>query len=252
MPRWIFLASFGLAVAQANRADLASRWEGLQPTVTLRTGSTGPCWSPSRIPTARLSEDGGALRVLDQRRRIRSMRTHMRHLTAATVAALGAGRVLMRVRNLLFSIVALAAVDGAAGLEGGTPGLRAEWRLRLEERGDPPDGCGIRYLGRDQEPMSHRGWLLAAVLLVSGGPLGAEGEFPIGAWFPGMIAGETKTPTPEDRRVWGVRLDSVKAHGFNTIRIPPSAPDLGWATPQQPPFSRRPPQAQHSPHPHRS
>ena len=65
--------------------------------------------------------------------------------------------------------------------------------------------------------MSYRGWWLAAVLLVSGGPLGAEGEFPIGAWFPGMIAGEKKTPTPEDLRVWGVRLDSVKAQGFNTI-----------------------------------
>ena len=65
--------------------------------------------------------------------------------------------------------------------------------------------------------MSYRGWLLAAVLLVSGGPLGAEGEFPIGAWFPGMIAGESKTPTSEDRRVWGTRLDSVKAQGFNTI-----------------------------------
>ena len=66
--------------------------------------------------------------------------------------------------------------------------------------------------------MSYRGWLLAAALLVSGGPLGAQGEFfPIGAWFPGMIAGESRTPTPEERRVWGGRLDSVKAHGFNTI-----------------------------------
>ena len=71
--------------------------------------------------------------------------------------------------------------------------------------------------------MSYRGWLLA-VLLVSGGPLGAEGEFPIGAWFPGMIAAERteeerlgRAPTREELRVWGVRLDSVKAHGFNTI-----------------------------------
>ena len=30
--------------------------------------------------------------------------------------------------------------------------------------------------------MSYRGWLLAAGFLVSGGPLGAQEEFPIGAF----------------------------------------------------------------------
>ena len=57
--------------------------------------------------------------------------------------------------------------------------------------------------------MSYRGWLLAAVLLVAGGPLDAQGEFPIGAWFPGMTEG--------DSTHWAARLDSVKAAGFNTI-----------------------------------
>ena len=60
--------------------------------------------------------------------------------------------------------------------------------------------------------MSYRGWLLA-VFLVSGGPLGVE--FPIGAWFPGMIeiVGEEEAEEAE----WAMRLDSVKAQGFNTI-----------------------------------
>ena len=57
--------------------------------------------------------------------------------------------------------------------------------------------------------MSCRGWLLAAVFLVAGGPLGAQGEFPIGAWFPGMTHG--------DSTYWAARLDSVKASGFNTV-----------------------------------
>ena len=69
--------------------------------------------------------------------------------------------------------------------------------------------------------MSYRGWLLAAGLLVSGGPLGADKEVPIGAWFPGMIEGETTTrdgaPTATDRLVWDMRLDMVKAADFNTI-----------------------------------
>ena len=63
--------------------------------------------------------------------------------------------------------------------------------------------------------MSYRGWLLVAALLVSGGPLGAEGEFPIGAWFPGMI--EIEGDEEAEEAVWATRLDSVKAHGFNTI-----------------------------------
>ena len=62
--------------------------------------------------------------------------------------------------------------------------------------------------------MSYRGGLLAAALLVSGGPLGAQGEFPIGAWFPGMIDLETEAAEAAE---WATRLDSVKAQGFNTI-----------------------------------
>ena len=57
--------------------------------------------------------------------------------------------------------------------------------------------------------MSCRGWLLAAVLLVPVGPLRAQAEFPIGAWFPGMTEG--------DDAEWGARLDSVQASGFNTV-----------------------------------
>ena len=63
--------------------------------------------------------------------------------------------------------------------------------------------------------MSYRGWLLAAVLLVSGGPLGAQGEFPIGAWFPGVI--EIEGDEEAEEAEWATRLDSVRAQGFNTI-----------------------------------
>ena len=64
--------------------------------------------------------------------------------------------------------------------------------------------------------MNFRRWLLAAVLLVSGGPVGGqEEEFPIGAWFPGMI--EIKGDEEAEEAEWATRLDSVKAQGFNTI-----------------------------------
>ena len=63
--------------------------------------------------------------------------------------------------------------------------------------------------------MSYRGWLLAAVLLAAGGPLVAEGEFPIGAWFPGIP--HTEDDEAAEDAEWATRLDSVKAHGFNTI-----------------------------------
>ena len=58
--------------------------------------------------------------------------------------------------------------------------------------------------------MNFRVWFLVAVLLVPVGPLGAQEEFPIGAWFPGMTEGD-------DEDQWAARLDSVKAAGFNTI-----------------------------------
>lgn len=68
--------------------------------------------------------------------------------------------------------------------------------------------------------MSYRGWCVAAALLLGVGPttpVGAQEFFPIGAWFPGMIEGKTTRPTAEDLRVWGMRLDVVKAAGFNTV-----------------------------------
>ena len=75
--------------------------------------------------------------------------------------------------------------------------------------------------------MSYRGWLLAAGLLVSGGPLGADKEVPIGAWFPGMIEGETTTrdgaPTATDRLVWERRLastPSMPGAGVGSLRTP--------------------------------
>ena len=75
--------------------------------------------------------------------------------------------------------------------------------------------------------MSYRGWLLAAGLLASGGPLGADKEFPIGAWFPGMIEGETTTrdgaPTATDRLVWERRLastPSMPGAGVGSLRTP--------------------------------
>ena len=51
-------------------------------------------------------------------------------------------------------------------------------------------------------------WIAAVVLL--SGPLGAQAEFPIGAWFPGMTEGD-------DEDHWAARLDSVQAAGFNTV-----------------------------------
>ena len=57
--------------------------------------------------------------------------------------------------------------------------------------------------------MNFRVWFLVAVLLVPVGPLGAQEEFPIGAWFPGMTEG--------DDAQWAARLDSVRAAGFNTV-----------------------------------
>ena len=54
--------------------------------------------------------------------------------------------------------------------------------------------------------MSNRGWLLAAVLLVSGGPLGGqEGKQPpIGAWFPGLSDTVEVTVTVTDSLDEGV------------------------------------------------
>ena len=73
------------------------------------------------------------------------------------------------------------------------------------------------HLGRDQEPMSNRGWLLAAVLLVLGGPLGGqEGkESPI-AEENTAIRDKTK---PVRANVPGAPLSLQAAPGHRQVRL---------------------------------
>ncbi len=69
-----------------------------------------------------------------------------------------------------------------------------------------------------------KGWFLVAAVVVLGGAGRSAGqdEFSIGAWFPGMLDG--------DDAEWAVRLDMVKAAGFNTIHAARVGMDSQTAT----------------------